>query len=232
MEPEEELGHVLEVAEGGDVVDVQGQGPGVVGVEPECGGVEALFIGLAGAADGAEVADELEGGEGVVVPGGLELLVEGLGRGVGEDVVEEVEARVACGYERGGVVLRVAPRRRPQGAQGGVELGRHDVHEWIAGSGGGGGGGGRGVDFRRAKEWSHGCKIEDEVTMFELLLSPCLQPFIITTTTISISWASRLLFPEDPFSINVKKYLKIRRRWVGLGAGRRGIKPTFINKNN
>lgn len=40
----------------------------MVGVEPEGGGVEALAVGLAGAADAAEVAEEFEGGEGVVGP--------------------------------------------------------------------------------------------------------------------------------------------------------------------
>lgn len=64
-------------------------------VEPEGGGVEALAVGLASAADTAEVADEFEGGKGVEGPGKFESLEDSLWWGVGDHVEEEVQTWIS-----------------------------------------------------------------------------------------------------------------------------------------
>jgi hypothetical protein len=61
-DPVEQLGEVLEVAEGGDVGGVARERGGVVGVEPERGGIEAFAVRLAVATNAAKVADEAERG--------------------------------------------------------------------------------------------------------------------------------------------------------------------------
>jgi hypothetical protein len=57
----QDLGQVLDVAELGERRDVGGEGPWMVLVHPERGGVEPLPVALA-AAHTAELADEPEGG--------------------------------------------------------------------------------------------------------------------------------------------------------------------------
>lgn len=93
----EKLGEVLDVAELGERGEVAGERAWVVLVHPERGGVEALPVALAVVAHAAEVEDELERGEGIVLPGGGEEVAEVLGRRVPVDEGEETKAGVAKG---------------------------------------------------------------------------------------------------------------------------------------
>jgi hypothetical protein len=52
----EQLGEVLEVAKVGEGGSVEGQRARVPRVEPDCGGVEALAVGLAAPTHAAEIA--------------------------------------------------------------------------------------------------------------------------------------------------------------------------------
>jgi hypothetical protein len=99
-DPVEELGEVLEVAELRDGAHVEGERVGVAPVHPERGGVEALAVGLAGAAHAAEVAREAERSDRVGSPRVGEEGGDGRCRGAGDDVEEEVEAGVPRGGER------------------------------------------------------------------------------------------------------------------------------------
>lgn len=89
-------------------------------MHPKSRSVEPLSIGLAGAVDRTKVSDELEGGEGVVGPGGGEEGGDGGGRGAGDHMEEEVEAGVARGEEGRGSVLGEAHR-----GPGFIEVGVH-----------------------------------------------------------------------------------------------------------
>lgn len=90
----EDFWEVLEVAEIGEGRDVRGKGFRVMIVKPECGGVETFTVGFSGTADATEVADEFEGGEGVVRPSQLEPLKEGLRGSVRDHMEEEIKAGV------------------------------------------------------------------------------------------------------------------------------------------
>ncbi|WVZ68281.1 hypothetical protein U9M48_017240 [Paspalum notatum var. saurae] len=99
----EDLGEVLEASEPDEVGEVGGEGERVARVHPERGGVEAVPVGLAEAADASEMADELEGRARVSGPGHVEERGEvGVRGDAGDDLVEEVDA----GIPRGGVLER------------------------------------------------------------------------------------------------------------------------------
>ncbi|GER26076.1 translation initiation factor IF-3 [Striga asiatica] len=154
-EAEEDLEEVLEVAELSQGGDVAGKGLGVVLVDPQRRRVAALPVGLAGAANASEVADELQGLKWVIFPGELQALCEGLLRRVGDDVEEEVKARVSGREEGRREILGKAPGWQGSRDRRLVEVCHHEVHERISRGGGGDGGGGRGrllVDLRRADE--------------------------------------------------------------------------------
>uniref|UniRef100_A0A8R7URF0 Uncharacterized protein n=1 Tax=Triticum urartu TaxID=4572 RepID=A0A8R7URF0_TRIUA len=127
----EQLGQVLEVAEGGDGGGVARERGRVAGVEPERGGVEALAVGLAGPPHAAEVGDEAERGDRVGGPGGGEQRGDGGGRRAGHHVEEEVEAGVPRGHERRRGVLRQR-LPRPARLRRLVEAGVQQVHERVA----------------------------------------------------------------------------------------------------
>jgi len=96
----DDLGEVLEAPEPGEVGEVGGEGERVARVHPERGGVEAVPVGLAEAADAPEVADELEGGARVPGPGRIEERGE---VGVGGDAGDYLEEEVDAGFPGGGV---------------------------------------------------------------------------------------------------------------------------------
>lgn len=103
-------------------------------MKPQSGGIKAFLVGLAGSPDTSEIADELEGGQGVMGPSQLEPLSERRRRSVRNHMEEEIKAGVTGGEEGGRVVL---------GENyiilvvyhGFVEIASHGIHERIAGGG-------------------------------------------------------------------------------------------------
>ena len=157
----QQLGEVLEVAELGERGDVAGERARVALVHPQRGGVEAVLVGLARAAHAAEVGDELERGERVVVPGGGDERAHAVGRRVRDHLEEEVHAGVPGAGVGGGVVVGARLPRRLGGLGGGVGVGRveagvEEVEEGVGGRGLGVGDGGwrwaRTADGGRAEE--------------------------------------------------------------------------------